>query len=425
MSIITYTIVYISASFLFMWLCVFILKYDMPARLVFGLLAAAIIIRIPLVPIHPVGSDDYYRYVWDGKVMSAGINPYRYTPVDPALAQLHSNIIPSRINFADMKTLYPPLAEILFYLAYKISGEGFLGMKALLFIFDLMTMFGIFLIIRKLNLNCKNILLYAICPLPLFQFFIDGHVDGFGITLVIFSIFFYLDDKKVLSYVLIGLSASIKPLSLILIPILFFQERTFRERIRVAFLPTMVCGLMYLPFMFSGSPFQALTTFAANWTFNGVVFDVLNLFIHDNQRARFICGILFFISYLPVILSRSKVPPNSVENSAGTGLLTKIYMSMFLLFIFSPVVHPWYMSWLVILLPLIPRWSGIAYVSLISLTSFTVLNYQLTGVWKEYTFVLLFEYIPVLILFGYELVKQIGQPDSNLRNLPPRTGSTT
>ncbi len=256
MSIITYSIVFISASLFFMLVCGFILKYNVPAKFIFGLLAVAIIFRMVLIPIHPVGSDDYYRYIWDGKVMSAGINPYRYSPVDQALAQLHSNVLPSRINFADMKTLYPPLAEILFYLAYKISGENFLGIKLLLFIFDLMTIFGIFLIIRKLNMSYKNILIYALCPLPLFQFFIDGHVDGFGITFLIFSLFLYLDDKKVLSYLLIGLSASIKPLSLILIPILFFHEKTLRQRIKVVFVPTMVCGFVYLPFIFSGARFK-------------------------------------------------------------------------------------------------------------------------------------------------------------------------
>ncbi|MGO9480924.1 MAG: glycosyltransferase 87 family protein [Candidatus Kryptoniota bacterium] len=418
MTILTYSIACVSSSLLFMLLCGAILKYTIPAKFVFALLGAAIILRIALIPIHPVGSDDWYRYVWDGKVMNAGINPYRYSPVDPALAHIHSNILPSRINFADMKTLYPPVAEILFYLGYKIGGKSFFGMKALLFVFDLFTMYGIFLIIRKLRLDIKNILLYALCPLPLFQFFIDAHVDGLGITLLVFSIFFYLDDKKVLSYLLIGLSASIKPVGLILIPILFFRENTLRDRLKVVLVPTIVCGLTYVPFIFSGSPFQSLATFAENWTFNGIVFDILNSFIHDNQLVRIICGILFFLSYLPVALSRSN------SRQTGENLLAKIYVSMFLLFIFSPVVHPWYISWLVILLPFIPRWSGIAYVSLISLTVFTVLNYQSTGIWKEYVAVLLLEYIPVLAMFGYELVKQIGVPGSNFKRSPLSKGPT-
>ena len=73
--------------------------------------------------------------------------------------------------------------------------------------------------------------------------------------------------------------------------------------------------------------------------------------------------------------------------------------------IFSPVVHPWYLSWLIILLPFITRWSGILYASLISLTSFTILNYHLNGAWKEYPLVLVLEYAPVISFFIYEEIK--------------------
>ncbi|HUI30537.1 MAG TPA: glycosyltransferase 87 family protein [Candidatus Acidoferrales bacterium] len=366
------------------------MKYASPAGRFLVLIITGLVLRLVLIPIHPIGSDDFYRYLWDGKVIANGINPYRYSPSDPALTGLHSQILPARVNFADMKTIYPPLAEILFYLAYRISGENFLGIKLLLFVFDIMTLFGIFMIVRKLNLSRKNILLYALCPLPLFQFFVDGHMDGFGLPLLVFGILFYITDKKLLSYFLIGLSICIKPLALIVIPIFVFSERGMLNRLKVVTVPIAVCVLLYLPFLFSGSPFQALITFTENWTFNGVVFDLLNSFLNDNQRTRAVCALLLLVLYAPIVLSRKE-------------LLTKIYLSVFLLMIFSPVVHPWYLSWLAILLPLHPRWSGIAFVSLISLTSFTLVTYQLTGVWKDYLAVLLFEYVPVLSMFLYEI----------------------
>lgn len=390
--IITYSITYIVTSLLFILLCRSILRYDIPLKYVVGLLATALILRLALISIHPVGSDDYYRYLWDGKVIASGTNPYRYSPNDSALTKLHSEVLPARVNFPGMRTIYPPVAEILFYLSYEIGGESFIGLKLILFIFDLMTMLGIFLVIKKLGLNYKYVLIYALCPVPLFQFLIDGHVDGFGIPLLLLSILFYIDEKKFLSYLFIGLSICVKPLGLILIPILFFNEKSLSNRIKVLFIPLVICIVMYLPFLFSGSPFQALMNFTENWTFNGIVFDALNLFIRDNQRTRLICAVLLLIVYVPVILSRKD-------------LLAKTYLSVFLLLVFSPVVHPWYLGWLAILLPFVPRWSGITYVSLISLTAFTVLNYQLTGVWKEYTSVLLLEYLPVLGLFGYELIK--------------------
>ncbi len=45
----------------------------------------ALLLRILLFPSAPSLSDDYHRYLWDGRVQAAGINPYRYAPVDHAL----------------------------------------------------------------------------------------------------------------------------------------------------------------------------------------------------------------------------------------------------------------------------------------------------------------------------------------------------
>lgn len=399
--VVIYSVVYVAASLLFILLCRIVMKFDFLPKYVFAFIMAGLVLRLALMPVHPIGSDDYYRYLWDGKVIASGINPYSYAPTDTALASLHSQMLPGKINFGDMKTIYPPLAEILFYVAYEIGGESFLGIKALLLVFDLLTMFGIFLILRQLNLSPKNLLLYAFCPLPLVQFFVDAHMDGLGIPLLVFAILFYIKDKKLLSYLLIGLSVCIKPIGLILVPLLFFSEKKLADRLKVILVPAIVCAVFYIPFISTGSPFQALVTFTENWTFNGVVFDILNALVNDNQRTRIVCAILMMAFYTPVVLSRKD-------------LLTKIYLSVFLLFIFSPVVHPWYLSWLAFLLPMKPKWSGIVFVGLISLTSFTLVTYQLSGIWRDYPAVLTLEYVPVLSLFVYEA---IGKSKVGLRSL--------
>ena len=391
-SIIGYTTIYISTSVFFIVLCwqIFLLKISQ--KYIYSFLAAIVILRIVFIPVHPIGSDDYYRYLWDGKLQANGINPYAYAPDAKELTYLHSEILPKYVNHANMKTLYPPLTEILFYISYLISGESYLGLKLLLLFFDLITIYGIFLILKKLNFNKKYLLLYAFSPLPIFQFFVDAHADGFGLAFIILAIFFYLDNRKILSYIMIGLSICIKPIGLLFIPLLFFTEKSISERIKVILTPVFICTAMYIPYVFTGTPFQALIKFTENWTFNGIIFDILNSFMHNNQKVRLICGIIYFFIFLFILFKEKD-------------LLEKIYLSIFLLLIFSPVVHPWYVSWLVILLPFVPRWSGIFYVSLVSLTSITDLNYQLNGVWKEYTIVLILEYVPVLAIFLYEVFK--------------------
>ncbi len=387
-----YTITYLSSSALYLITVVVLKRIEISKSAFLWLLSAAVILRLAFVFAQPVGSPDYYRYAWDGSVEAHGINPYQYAPDDSALAALHTDDLPRLVTYPNMRTIYPPLSEILFYVAHVIGGESYVGIKILIFIFDLAAMLGIILLLGKLNQDRRYLFLYALCPLPLIQFFLDGHVDSFGFGFLIFAIYFYLADRKTASYILLGLSMCIKPLALIMVPILFFMERGAGNRLKALIIPVAVFVLSYVPFVFTGKPFQSLMTYTENWTFNGPVFHILFSLIHDNQKTRAVCGVLLIAVCLPVILSKKD-------------LLTKIYMSIFLLFIFSPVVYPWYVGWLVVLLPLVPRWSGIVFAASSSLTVFTVLNYQLTGVWKDYPAVMIVEYVPVILLYLWEMKK--------------------
>jgi hypothetical protein len=80
-----------------------------------------------------------------------------------------------------------------------------------------------------------------------------------------------------------------------------------------------------------------------------------------------------------------------------------MYFSVLLLMLSSPVVHPWYVTWVAVLLPMARRWSGIALAAGVSLTSFTIMNFRLTGIWEQYPIVLAVEYLPVLVLLAVEL----------------------
>ena len=124
-----------------------------------------------------------------------------------------------------------------------------------------------------------------------------------------------------------------------------------------------------------------------------MVYNVLNIFFSDNLTIRILCGILFLLVY--IFLFKSKID-----------FLKKLYLSLFLLMIFSPVTHPWYLIWFAVFLPVIRSYSGIYFVGAISLTSITVVTYQLAGIWQENIFILLGQYFPLVVIFFYELIKE-------------------
>ena len=395
---VTYAVTFVFASVAYLWIARLLFSSDPTAKFLYVSIGIVLLVRASFLNSNPIGSDDVYRYMWDGKVQAAGNNPYLLTPNDARLDSLHSQLLPAMVNHPDMKSVYFPLSQWVFYCCYRISGENIWGYKLVLLLAEIATVIGLFLLVPKLNISPKFVLLYALCPLTVTQFALDAHLDGVGLPLLVFGLFFYLEGKKPLSYVLFALSISIKPIAVLILPILFFRERGISNKAQVFLVPCVVIGAQFLPYVFGSNALEGLTTFAKHWTFNGVVFETLNLYFDDNQKTRVICAILLCVSLL-VLYWRKK------------DFVDAFYFSVLLLLIFSPVVHPWYVSWLAVLLPLTRRWSGIVYASTISLTTYTILNYKLHGVWEQSAIVLALEYLPVLILLILEFRNSIEKTD--------------
>lgn len=43
-------------------------------------LGFALLFRVVLLWSDPIQEDDFYRYLWNGKVVASGLNPYRFAP---------------------------------------------------------------------------------------------------------------------------------------------------------------------------------------------------------------------------------------------------------------------------------------------------------------------------------------------------------
>ncbi len=390
--IIVYSIVWISISFLFLFLFFQITRIEIEKRTVFFFIALSILIRFFFLFSDPIGSDDVYRYMWDGKTQEAGINPYMYKPIDPKLNFLHSDILPSKMNFQNMKTIYFPLSQWLFYFAYKVSGENVWAYKLLLLISEILTLFMLYKILCSLKVQTKLVLLYALAPLSIIQFALDAHLDAFGLPLLLSFIYFYLNEKKLLAAIFLGLSFSIKPVGVLILPILFLREKKISTKLMLVTVPFIAFGVQFLPYIFSSNPFEAFLIYSRNWIYNGLVFNLLNSFIQNNQTTRLLCSMLLVISLLPIYFSKKQ-------------FLDKIYFAVLLLMVFSPVVHPWYIAWLLILSILAMKLSGVYLSAAASLTSLTIVSYYTNGIWKDFILVQLVEYLPVLVLLIYEFKK--------------------
>jgi hypothetical protein len=126
----------------------------------------AIAFRAVVLLPEPYLSSDIYRYAWDGVVQHAHISPYRYVPGDPALNFLrgpNQNLF-DHINRRDYaRTIYPPVAEILFFLITSIN-RSVTFMKAAMVLFEGLTLYALVVLLRHLGLRRERALIYAWCP---------------------------------------------------------------------------------------------------------------------------------------------------------------------------------------------------------------------------------------------------------------------
>ena len=72
------------------------------------ILGVALALRLALLFEPPNLSTDAYRYVWDGRVQGAGVNPYLHVPAAPALEALRDEAIFPSINQRSVLALRHP-----------------------------------------------------------------------------------------------------------------------------------------------------------------------------------------------------------------------------------------------------------------------------------------------------------------------------
>ncbi len=161
-----------------------VLRRATPRGAEWFVLVIALAMRLSVLFAPPFLSSDVYRYVWDGRVQAAGINPYRYVPDDAALTPLRDAAIYPNVNRRDYAPMiYPPMAQMIFQGAVRVS-PTVLAMKAAMVAFELVAMAAVLRLLDLARLPRTRLLIYAWNPLGVWAFAGNGHVDAAAIGFI-------------------------------------------------------------------------------------------------------------------------------------------------------------------------------------------------------------------------------------------------
>lgn len=205
-----------------------VLRNDWPKRTLWLVLGIAALLRVTLLTVPPMLSTDLYRYVWDGRVQAHGINPYRYIPADPRLAALRDATVYPHINRKEYaRTIYPPVAEMVFALAGRLW-DSVTGFRLMALAFEGLGMGAMLLLLPLAGLPRSRILIYAWNPLAFWSFASDGHVDAIAVGFVGLALLLRARHRDGWAGAALGAAVMAKFLPLVVAPALLRGGRFWR-----------------------------------------------------------------------------------------------------------------------------------------------------------------------------------------------------
>lgn len=226
--------------------------------------------RVAFVLADPILENDHFRYLWDGGLTFHGVSPYGPPPSDVSFAQVKS-AVREKVSYSDIRSPYPPLAQVLFVSAYAISGESILGYKILVCCLELLLFLLCLGIVKQ---AFELVVFYWLNPLVLKEVSGSGHFD----FLIGLSVLYALKRNRELAiFPTIIASALLKVFPLAYLGVV----------LRRPFLNTKSMGITaaillssFAPFLYLGSIFpQGLLAFHHHWTLNSSGFFFLNEFV--------------------------------------------------------------------------------------------------------------------------------------------------
>jgi hypothetical protein len=358
-------------------LAVFIILTQRVNRHSFAIiLVFAVAFRVVTLPVRPYLSSDIYRYAWDGVVQHAHISPYRYVPGDPALTFLRApnQDLFDHINRRDYaRTIYPPVAELLFCLITFVS-PTVTFMKAAMILFEGLTLYALVQLLRALGLRREQSLLYAWCPLLVWEIGSSGHLDSAAMAFIALALLARYRGQPILTGLFLGIAIMTKMYPLILLPALFRRgEYKMPATVAAVIAAGYACytSVGWHVFGFLGGYVQeeGMET-GARYFLLQLVQHIPGL--HEISTARYLAFAAIVFGALFVWCWRTCCNPAwSAFRSAqtrlfglrpGAGFLIPAFaLALALMLLFSPH-YPWYVAWLVVFLTLVPDIAVFAYV---------------------------------------------------------------
>ncbi len=303
----------------------------------FGLLFRTLMLPTPVYL-----SSDLFRYLWDGQVQLAGVNPYRYPPSALALAPLRDNEIHRSINRPAARTIYPPAAQWLFALAAALAPWSIVGWRLLLLVCEVTTVVMLVRLLRRLGAPPTAVIMYAWSPLVVFEGVQAGHVEAAMLPVVLLALLLRQTGSSVLAGVALGVAVLMK-----LYPAVLLLAWWRRDDWRLPATTATIVGLGYLPYVaaLGAGALGFLPEYLASPEDHNIGLRALltHPFGFTGEVARAVAMGLLFVAMAAALVVIGR---RAGQGPPGLWRATALAIGCYLLLV-PTAMHPWYVVWVV------------------------------------------------------------------------------
>ena len=210
------------------------------------ILLGGIALQVAAVSAPPQYSTDSYRYIWDGRVQAAGIDPYQYVPAATQLTGLRNDFLfypgaqycvgshpaaeltagCTRINRPTVPTIYPPVAEAYFLAVYYLhpADDSSVPIQAAAAAVAVLVTVLLLIGLGRLGRDVRMAALWAWCPTVILEAGNSAHVDVVAVALTAAAILALATARTtrrtVAGGILLGLAIATKMTPVLTVPAL-------------------------------------------------------------------------------------------------------------------------------------------------------------------------------------------------------------
>ena len=338
------------------------------------ILFAAFVFRITVLPLNTPFSDDVYRYRWEGKLQAAAGNPYLATPAAPEWRHLRDSTYP-KVDGKTIRAVYGPLMELEQRALYKVAAvftshpaKQVLVFRLVSALADLGVVIALLALLRARNLPVERVLIYAWCPLPVMEFWANGHNDSLVLLALALMLVFAVRAHDGWAAVFLSVAAALK-----IWPLLLFPALTgWRPRRLAVGAGTLVALALVTVAPFGSAVFDNrdfTSGFLGGWRNNDSLFGMVLALVSDPYLAKYITFALVAAAAIAVSLT-----PWQLERKALATVAAMLAC--------SSNVHPWYAAWLLPMMVIVPAPAGLLFVSAVPVFYEVLIGWNLLGEWN-------------------------------------------